>query len=67
MLLDCFTCPYKVVQYGEHLVNGQNQETKLFSETKILLDLKDLGGTKTSMGQPKLKIAKSVSLGQHLR
>jgi len=33
-----FNLPHKVVQYGEHLLNNQNQEMELFSGTKILLD-----------------------------
>jgi len=45
MLPNCFTCPYKVVQYNEHLHNSQNQETELFSGTKILPDLEALRGT----------------------
>jgi len=45
MLVDCFTCLYKVVQYVEHLVNGQNQEMELFSGTKTMLDLEDFSRT----------------------
>jgi len=44
MLLDCFTCPYKVVQYNEHLFNNQNKETELLSGTKIQPNLKAFSG-----------------------
>jgi len=37
MFPNCFTCPHDVIQYNKHLLNGQNQETKLFSGTKFYL------------------------------
>ncbi len=46
MLLDCFTCPYEVVQYGEHILNAQNKKMELFSGTKILHDLEFFSRTK---------------------
>jgi len=44
MLPDCFTCPYEVIQYNEHVLISQNQEIVAFSQTKIMLDLEAFNG-----------------------
>jgi len=51
MFPNYFTCPDKVIQYNKHLLNGQNQEMKLFSGTKILPNLEVFSGTKGIFGK----------------
>jgi len=36
--------PTRLIKQGKHLLNGQNQEMKLFSRTKIAPNLEGLGG-----------------------